>query len=179
MTKPFHPAWQRSEEMLLETFEKLLSEKTYAQITVTEIADAAQLGRKTFYRHYPSKDAILQDYLANLKDGYFQSLALIDEFTYYSFAHLTFSYWRERISILTQLEESGLFRSFLDSINETITGQNLFPCSLGGSPEMELYCGAYVSGGCKQLVYQWVRNGAKESPETMAKLFTWLQHGGH
>ena len=54
----------RTREALYSAFLKLLERKNLDQISVREIAAVAQVGHATFYRHYPSKEALLNDLAA-------------------------------------------------------------------------------------------------------------------
>ena len=46
--------------MLMDSLAKLVSRKSFEDISVQEIADEATLNRNTFYLHYPDKTALLQ-----------------------------------------------------------------------------------------------------------------------
>ena len=48
----------------------LLQEKKFACITVQDIIDRADIGRATFYAHFPAKDDVLVEYV----EGIFESL---------------------------------------------------------------------------------------------------------
>jgi AcrR family transcriptional regulator len=54
------PRILRSRHMLMEALAKLLSRKSFDDISIQEIAAEATLNRATFYLHYPDKDALLQ-----------------------------------------------------------------------------------------------------------------------
>jgi AcrR family transcriptional regulator len=54
------PRIVRSRHMLMEALAKLLSQKSFDDISIQEIADEATLNRATFYLHYPDKNALLQ-----------------------------------------------------------------------------------------------------------------------
>jgi AcrR family transcriptional regulator len=55
----------RSRDALYAAFLKLLARKTLEQISIREIAAAAGIGHATFYRHYASKEALLNDLAAD------------------------------------------------------------------------------------------------------------------
>jgi AcrR family transcriptional regulator len=54
------PRIRRSRRMLMEALAKLLTQKSFGDISIQEIAAEATLNRATFYLHYPDKDALLQ-----------------------------------------------------------------------------------------------------------------------
>jgi AcrR family transcriptional regulator len=54
------PRIRRSRQMLMEALAKLLTRKSFEDISIQEIAAEATLNRATFYLHYPDKDALLQ-----------------------------------------------------------------------------------------------------------------------
>ena len=52
---------QRTRESIRETFEKMICEMDYEQITVKELAQRARINRKTFYLHYNTLDDLLRE----------------------------------------------------------------------------------------------------------------------
>jgi AcrR family transcriptional regulator len=58
--EPTDPRIRRSRQMLMEALAKLLTRKSFEDISIQEIAAEATLNRATFYLHYPDKDALLQ-----------------------------------------------------------------------------------------------------------------------
>lgn len=50
--------WLRTERMIRRAYSQLCEEKDPGRITVTELAARANIGRSTFYQHYPSLDAL-------------------------------------------------------------------------------------------------------------------------
>ena len=51
----------RTRRTLLDALLRLIEARPFDQITIREIAGEAGIGYATFFRHYPSKDALLQD----------------------------------------------------------------------------------------------------------------------
>ncbi|MEE4193839.1 MAG: TetR/AcrR family transcriptional regulator [Anaerolineae bacterium] len=54
---------QRSRNLIKDAFLSLLMDKPFHDITIQEIADAADVGRATFYLHYRSKEECLMKIL--------------------------------------------------------------------------------------------------------------------
>lgn len=54
----------RTRRTLLEALLRLLETRPFEQVTVREIAGQAGIGYATFFRHYPSKEALLHDLAA-------------------------------------------------------------------------------------------------------------------
>jgi AcrR family transcriptional regulator len=53
------PSGDDREQAILATAERLLEERSYADISVDDLARGAGLSRPTFYFYFPSKDAVL------------------------------------------------------------------------------------------------------------------------
>lgn len=54
----------RTRRSLLDALLGLLERRPFDQVTIREIAGEAQVGYATFFRHYPSKEALLHDLAA-------------------------------------------------------------------------------------------------------------------
>ncbi len=54
------PRVKRTRNLILRAFEELLNEKGFAEITIQDIAERAEINRATFYAHFPDKYALLQ-----------------------------------------------------------------------------------------------------------------------
>jgi AcrR family transcriptional regulator len=57
---------QRTRQLLQDTLVALILEKGYEAVTVQDILDRANLGRSTFYSHYPGKDDLLRSLFENI-----------------------------------------------------------------------------------------------------------------
>lgn len=55
---------RRTRAALHAALERLVERLPYAQITISHLAEEAGIGRPTFYRHYPTVDALLIDRVA-------------------------------------------------------------------------------------------------------------------
>lgn len=57
---------KRTRQQLRTAFIDLVIERSYEEITVLDIVERAQVGHKTFYRHYADKEALLYAILAEM-----------------------------------------------------------------------------------------------------------------
>jgi AcrR family transcriptional regulator len=86
---------QRTQRQLRDALRSLIGEKDYDAITVQEILDRADVGRSTFYMHFPDKDALLtsgiQEMLGSVHaSGSLASARLREPFTWFSLPILEF-----------------------------------------------------------------------------------------
>ena len=49
----------RTEKLIKTAFISLLAEKSFAELSIKDITDRAEIGRGTFYKHYADKNALL------------------------------------------------------------------------------------------------------------------------
>ena len=70
----------QTRQLLTETAFRLFKEKGYANVSVSDICNATDVQRGTFYYHFPSKDAIINSFYDNLKaPDQYQSLLVTTE----------------------------------------------------------------------------------------------------
>ena len=48
----------KNENLIQKTFREMIAETEYSRITIKELTERAQINRKTFYLHYPYKEAL-------------------------------------------------------------------------------------------------------------------------
>lgn len=75
---PLDRRQRRTRAALHDALFALLNERDYAAITVKDIAEQADIARKTFYLHYADKDALLWDSLESLFDDLVAEMGALD-----------------------------------------------------------------------------------------------------
>lgn len=155
-----------SKELICEAFMQLLKEKNEDEITLTEIAETAGVGRMTIYRHFKEKEDILlyrvQQYYdvakSQLRD---KKLSLLDlmEFRYeliYKSPHIDHLYKMNKLQ--------SLFDTFRTTYSSDI--KTVLPASLDD------FTIAFLISGIDGITNSWIQNGRKESPKQMAQRTT-------
>ena len=178
---------RRTHDRLAAAFSALLLEQSYDRITVTDIATRADVGRATFYAHYPSKDALLRDQLARLAgalvlrdaDGQSPSPAGIPDATPL-FAHVrdAFGYYRALMLGPSSLEVS---RALTDAI-ATRVRSCAQPASRRDdrdalvSPELRAY---FVASTLLSLIAWWVDGNMRQTPDRLQLIYQALLSPSH
>jgi AcrR family transcriptional regulator len=115
----------KSQKAIKNAFIELMSEKNFDKITIQEISDKANVGRRTFYDHYMDKydllDKITEEHINEVK-------RLCESNVTFKDANLTlFEYLKSNYSFFsTMLTSSGApyFRSrFLEFVIEGLKGE--------------------------------------------------------
>lgn len=181
MERSSNPIAVRSRAMLREALLDLMREGPYRAITVTQLCERAQVGRKTFYRNYEEKDEVLREYLAELASGFIEALSAQAPFSDEIFARTMFTYWKPYAELFRVLAVSGQFRFVMREFDRVV-GQigDFFECPEAErcDPLFQRYCGSYVSGGCHAMLRDWMIGGAAEPVEQMTALFCRIRRTG-
>ena len=147
---------------LAESLLRLMAEKPFAEITVREIADEAGVDRSTYYRHFTSREDVLEDYLDGLVERYIDQVdrtadrlgSLCELFTF-------FGGCRQELLLL---HDNGLANLLLRALNRRIAAVARF-----GS-RADQYRLAYHLGGLFSVFLLWFDRRMAEPPEEMARM---------
>lgn len=115
--KKKNPIAEQSRQWLIGSLLSLMSRKNYNDITVTEIAEQAQLSRRTFYRIFDSKEQVLQQHFLEICDDY---IDCFNKGTHYSLDQIIetfFVFWEKHIDFLALLQQNHLFYYLLEEFN--------------------------------------------------------------
>ena len=161
-------------DTLSDSLYRLLLNKPFSEITVTEICNNCDITRKTFYRNC--------DDIYDLID-YRMDQEIINSLESISWYHsptpdivLTFfRYWEQRKPMLTMLYRKGLFTHFKGRVLKICTQYDDYRkiTSVIGQSSLEEkeYYDAFVIGGIIQLMESWISHGFDLSAEQVTNVF--------
>ncbi|GAB4530396.1 MAG: TetR/AcrR family transcriptional regulator [Anaerolineae bacterium] len=164
----------RSSEMIYEGLAKLMRDKDFAAITVTDLVDAAGVGRTTFYRNFDEiEDVLLMrcDQVVEGLIGYLQEYrqkypdeprtTILKPFLRYFYLH------SELLEMLMKAKRIHIFEEAL------LTRFEPFRSMLGAYYGIELdyvdYVMAMRIGGVTNILIHWVTTGKKQAPDALAE----------
>lgn len=173
MSKASKDIAMQSQQWLLGSFYELLKEKPFSDISISDISKNADLDRRTFYRHFRSKEEILEKYCQTIITEF---AALILKQGVVSKSNITvayFTFWRNHIDFLNLLQRDNLmyfllkeFEELLSIIRKTVRPE----IEESSITKEEHYALAFHIGGFYNLLVKWLSQGAKESPEEMGEI---------
>lgn len=153
-------------ERLEEALYSLITEKKLSEITVTELIKKANVARSSFYRNYSSVEDILNASIKKLIDEYYATnpIGIIDV-TSYEYFHFKFCFYKTYADRIMTLHKAGLSSITLEVINDIVISE----CGDMPADSIKRFDLYYYAGAFYNMVIHWLEEGAKESPEDMAK----------
>ena len=156
-----------------EALVRLMEEKPFERITVTDIARRAGVSRNAYYRNYASKEAILADYLDGVVGGISGALSRFDA------VRQTKGAWEAllaathdfapRYRLLLKAGYGGLIR-------ERVRDASCMPRS--GNEPIGRYVASWWAGAICSVLEDWVRAGEDMPAEELASLGAALMRQG-
>ena len=173
---------QKTRKAILTAFEELLKEKSYEKITVKEIIDYANIGRTTFYDHFDTKDALLDEICNNLMKHVFYLNVDVKTNHHFSFSnsdtktiitHLLYHLKEDQQAITRLLIEQNCdqflyyFKACIQSFHKLPTAMT----EIDGLPIPADFIKSQLSASFISLIQWWIQHGMKESPEQLAEYY--------
>jgi len=170
---------RRTQKLFREAFLKLIAEKDYNQITVTEIIEEADYNRATFYRHYYDKEDFVNELIDNQTDLFIE--AFMRPYRYESvidldnlqmkhiviFDHILEH--REFYSLWNRLRTIPFFaEKYMTMIRVIFQEKLVVTRSLNKGIDKELYMQFY-GYGLVGVIYNWIISGFEKSSNHMAE----------
>ncbi|WP_138493554.1 TetR/AcrR family transcriptional regulator [Paenibacillus pinistramenti] len=170
------PKWdrrvQKSQQAIKNAFIALLSEKNLDQITIQDISDRANVGRRTIYDHYVDK----YDLLDKLIEEHIQELRKLCEaaadLTFAEGNLMWFKYFERHASFFSTLLSSKgapVFRQqLLEFVIEELEGEMDVSQGINQGLSRELTL-RFFGAAIVEIVAAWLTKGLTEPTEVIAE----------
>lgn len=163
----------QSKEWMKDALLKLMVSSQYNQITVSEIASEAKLNRRTFYRHFKTKDDILSFYFESICRDYIELLKQEKTLFLPNITRVFFTFCTSHLDFLRLLEKNNLLYMLLEKLNEYLPYiYNLFKGERNEYTDTDelKYALAFSVGGYWNTLRLWLRGGMDKNPEELSKI---------
>lgn len=164
----------RTKTRIIKALLRLMEEKNFSDITVTDIVGRAKVARASYYRNFSSKEEVIASAGAIIFEDFRQKTveAGVSVLEYESVLRM-FRYFRAYRQALLTLHEAGfttLYSRMFDECIESIAGTMPFD-------DIRRYCLRFYSGSAFSVFVYWLEEGMRETPEEMASLFYRMING--
>lgn len=173
MNKTENPIAIRSKNMLAEALLDLMHTKKFHDISIAELTQKADLSRRTFYRLFSSKKEILLYYILQIWEKDCPALYAAEDHSYFytSYFHLKFWYANKDFALLLyQNDLMIILQKFIDMISEDVYAHQKGTSPLSQNQEALEYALAYSSGGALHVIWKWMSQGMKKTPDEVMEL---------
>ena len=169
----------KTRKAVFAALNELLREKKFAKITIQEIIDRADIGRATFYAHFPTKEDVLIGYVESFFESFNEQLnEHLQEGEAYKLIPVAalFAHIRENEKTISGIfmSESGamLFDKFKSYWNIKIQPIIKAHVPAGQSPQIPLdMLTNHIISTLIELIKFWLQDGLKYTPEQMEEYF--------
>lgn len=169
-----------TKEIIKDTLLNLLREQNYSQIQMKKIAERANVGRRTLYRYFQTKDDIVKYISDSLMDEFANALLENDAIGLEQTTKTYFFFWEKNIEIFHCLDDSHLLHHIEDHLAEYImqvalkTKMKDVDMSLQQilleMPKQEIYGFYFTIAGYWELTKRWMREENRDTPEEISRL---------
>ncbi len=174
---------RKTRNAIFDAFSDLLARRSYSQITVQEIIDKANVGRTTFYAHFPTKDNLLRDMCTELFAHVFSEAPEAETTHDFSMSegapeavvtHILY-HLREHgktMLILLTCESGELFQRYFHQYFNQLVTERILDTGRKKAALVPLdLLAEHISMSFVNLVRWWLKNEMKQTPEEIAGYF--------
>jgi AcrR family transcriptional regulator len=153
-----------SKELITQALIILLNEKSLTEISMTDIANKADVVRMTLYRHFKSKEEIILHIVNTKIDEHMKEMAGNSELTIFNLILFRFKILK-RSPFTNMLYECNQ----LDKLFSIIRKHVMNKLQLVSHINYEPFFLEFIMGGIDKVTEIWIAEGMQIPPDEMAK----------
>ena len=163
---------QKTKEGIRNAFIQLIQSKDYSSITITELANLANIDRKTFYLHYTSIDDVLKEFGAEATDRVRVLLKNTQPFEIKKFFQGLNQIMLDDINLYRHISTETSYAFFLTQCKDILKNSLIesFYNKSGLSKERFDVYAAYISSGIIGIYTNWLSSNSTMSLEELTKV---------
>lgn len=167
-----------TQDWIIQAFLLLLSRKKYSEITIIDISLEAHIGRRTFYRHFKSKEEVLLLHCKTIIKDLAAFIRNKSEITLYSVTLSYFEFCQKHLEFLLLLQESDLLYFIGDRLPEFLADVAVMVDHVSPKDVLETYAKQdlyyyahfFNMGGYWSITKLWLQKQEREAPQEITKM---------
>jgi AcrR family transcriptional regulator len=167
---------KKSKDSIRRALLELMADKKMSEITISELADAANITRKTFYQHYSIVNDVLDDIEKDIHDRMDVLLSKFnfghDSFKPYQFFLSANKALEDDIDFYSTMIETGVYTFFIHEIKNRLKEPIIEMAKSRGYKDNDKlqYAAEYTSSGIIAVYLHWFESGKKISLKELAEM---------
>ena len=169
-----NPTALLNQRQLAEALFRLMEQKPFSAISVSELCRAASISRQTFYSLFDSKESVVT-YTLTERCCYAPET---EEGACYSLRQMCADYGdylRSHAEFLRTLVDNDIIYLLYDSLYDSLLDCGCFLSDM--SAEIRAYAADFMAGGFTSIARTYIRNGAHTDPTLLDGLIYGLFNG--
>ncbi len=151
-----------------EALHKLMKREIYKDISIAKIVKKAGVSRQTFYRHFKTKEELINWRMEQTFANYIERLKLLSHYDIRKDIILVFEMMKRDEDFLNELFKADLEYLLLKKL--TSFTYDLEAVYEFDSKRSLQYVSDYFAGGFFMITLRWIKEGTPETVEEMADL---------
>lgn len=161
-------------ESIVKSLIKIMENKDFEDITITEIVKDAGVSRMSYYRNFSSKEDILAYYTEYVLSNFVSESSQEKDANIHEFSKSFFEHLRNHKQLLSGLAKANLSNIFIEKFGKHFEQLFIDVDKLSEAEKLKEYALKYRIGGTAAVILDWAEKGLKESDEEMAEVFRYL-----
>lgn len=158
----------RVKNSIVHALMDLMKEKSYEEISISEITVRAGVSRISYYRNYGSKEDILAATLEQLMSLFSEEIAAMPSHSpMRRVMTVFFRIARENQSFFGLLYDAGMDRQLQEGLEDFVLSSDRFPTL----DRRRTYPASLFSGALFRLLVQWYKGGMTENDSELSNIF--------
>ncbi len=165
--------------LIKKTTLELLKHKDYKDIQMKEIAEKANIGRRTLYRYFAYKDEIMNKIVIELMDDFADIVNLVNRMDLEGIAYAYFLFWEKHIEEMKLLKKAHLMYLLEDNLLDLVMEVSLktkykdlsreeWEKVMNQMTAEDKYNLCYMLAGYFKVAQLWMEEKNRKSPDEMA-----------
>ena len=163
---------RRTKEAIRKTFSAMLCDMEYERITIKELAERAQINRKTFYLHYQSLDDLLGELQTEMAEEFIERTSAYKSLFDMPAITREFFLTATKDALHLKIPCNGGYQFIFKKINKKIMGHKKQSTSMFSpfNTATQNIIIAYMNTASVEMLRQWAADGQKIPLEEMISL---------
>lgn len=168
---------RRTRKWITDALISLMDKKDFSAITITEIVERADVSRQSFYRHYETKEEIIDDFFnENIVKKFKVTFRAEPEDTIYKLLEFYFNFWYENIYVMELVISTNYPLQVFDEYDQLLRTHlaeslNILAMKMNtGDEEEKEIMKSFIIGGLYNTKIQWTKSNYEKTPAEMARI---------